>query len=1145
MPRLAPIQESFNAGEWSPRMLGRTDISKYASAAARLKNYQITPQGAAMVRPGGRYVAEQANSALAGRLIPFVFSDEQAYVLLFEHLQIRIFRNEGELIEQTIPGFRAGSGVDIHSEQWTIPGGSSHSYSDGAGPVRISTDDTLPTGIDALDDYFIILPPTRVFHHGDVEATAANTIDMVDHGYSDQMGPFHLTTSVALPPGLTPDTDYYIIKVDDDSFQLETSVGNGAETITGVGVGTHTLAPTNEYVRTKFRLGHTATGPIVQLQSTGQGTHTLTPQSPSALLIASPFTSADLSGIGFAQSADVLYLVHRNHPPQKLERFAAGAFQINPLNFIDGPYLAENVSAVTITPSSLTGTAVLTASETLFDQLDVGRLIRIENDPAPTPQFGYAQITSVNPVTFLDAAVETETFLAAAINTATDEITITTHTLETGELVTFDAATTNMSIDGSPITPQDPYYVRVIDANTISLHPTEADASANTNKEDITAIGVGPFTLTSSRITIAGHGYSGGEGPLQASSTVLLPTFGGTAPVATQQYWIVEHDADTFSLAFAATGPPQHISAATAGGTHSLGGGNLPSKTCTATVKAAFKDTTATTVWRFWSWGDSPDLGYPRAVAFQEQRLWFTSNPGAPQTIYASKSADFEGFSPTGDVTGEVADLDDSVDDDNAIVFTIGATQVNVIQWLTPVRTLLMGTTGSNWTAAAALVSEAISPTNLQVRRSGAHGSAPLHPIVVDDRVLYVSDTRLKLFTLGYSFDADAYLSEDLTLLAEHITRSGIIDIDFAHEPWSTAWCPRADGHIAALTIVRNQEILGWAEHEIGGSYVAAYGLTIDSVDITANTLRTTTDHALTTGDRIRFLGATLPPPLVEHRDYYVRVADADDLSIHATEEDATEDQSRISLTATGTGTLGPASAAVVESVAVIPSPDGDASAVGRVNRSHDQVWLLVKRTVNGAVKRYVEFVEDHFEDDEDPTDAFYLDAGITYNSTATTSISGLTHLAGETVNVLADGVALFDQVVSTAGVLTLANAASLVHIGYGYNADIGSLRLALPDPEGTSQAKLGRIDHLVLRLHASMGGQFGPDAAHLEDLDLTDPDQLLDEVPAPFTGDIEVAFDGPWETEASFFIRQNHPLPFTVLAVLPVLQKSGRGDRA
>jgi hypothetical protein len=92
-----PFQSSFNAGEFSPRLEGRVDTARYANAVKTCKNFVIYPHGGVTRRPGTRFVKETKTSAKKSRLIPFEFSDVQAYALEFGDLYIRIYKDGGNV----------------------------------------------------------------------------------------------------------------------------------------------------------------------------------------------------------------------------------------------------------------------------------------------------------------------------------------------------------------------------------------------------------------------------------------------------------------------------------------------------------------------------------------------------------------------------------------------------------------------------------------------------------------------------------------------------------------------------------------------------------------------------------------------------------------------------------------------------------------------------------------------------------------------------------------------------------------------------------------------------------------------------------------------------------------------------------------
>jgi hypothetical protein len=224
-----------------------------------------------------------------------------------------------------------------------------------------------------------------------------------------------------------------------------------------------------------------------------------------------------------------------------------------------------------------------------------------------------------------------------------------------------------------------------------------------------------------------------------------------------------------------------------------------------------------------------------------------------------------------------------------------------------------------------------------------------------------------------------------------------------------------------------------------------------------------------------------------------------------------------------GTGT------AVVESVATIPSPD----------ETHDQTWLVVKRTVGGATKRYIEFFDEPFDQDAEIEDAYFVDCGITYSGAAATTITGLLHLEGETVAVLADGSAHPSRTVS-GGAITLTEAATKVHVGYGFNSNLQTLNLE-EGAGGTRQGKVNRVVRAAVRLNRTVGGKIGRDADHLDPMPGRPSDALMGAPVEPISRDVAMAFSGNYDHEATIYMRQDQPLPMTILAIMPEMAPGQR----
>ena len=99
MPKASPIQTSFNTGELSPLMFGRTDFEKYKSGMALCQNWVPTIQGPLINRPGTKFTTPVKDQSKFTQLIPFEFNVEQAYILEFGENYIRFFKDNGFILE--------------------------------------------------------------------------------------------------------------------------------------------------------------------------------------------------------------------------------------------------------------------------------------------------------------------------------------------------------------------------------------------------------------------------------------------------------------------------------------------------------------------------------------------------------------------------------------------------------------------------------------------------------------------------------------------------------------------------------------------------------------------------------------------------------------------------------------------------------------------------------------------------------------------------------------------------------------------------------------------------------------------------------------------------------------------------------------
>jgi len=463
--------------------------------------------------------------------------------------------------------------------------------------------------------------------------------------------------------------------------------------------------------------------------------------------------------------------------------------------------------------------------------------------------------------------------------------------------------------------------------------------------------------------------------------------------------------------------------------------GEITAYTSTTVVTVLVKDgsfpTVATGFWRLGVFSDT--TGYPSCVTFFEDRLCFAGSTNNPQRVDGSQNGDYPNFAPT--------ETDGTVLASNAIAFVLNSNAVNVVRWLQDdERGLFIGTVGGEWilkgTGGAALAANAAP----QAVRSTNYGSANIQPERVGKATLFVQKSKRKVRELKYIFQDDGFSAPDTTELSEHVTVGGIDDTTFQQEPYSVVWAVRGDGELLGLTYEKEQNVVAWHRHELGGTSV------------------------------------------------------------------------------------------ITETVASIPATDG----------SRDETWVIVKRTINGGTKRYIEYITPIFDSSTVQADAIFVDSALQYSGAAVSSLSGLDHLEGESVSVLLDGAAHPDVTV-TNGAITLQESGEKISVGLGYVSDFETLRIEAGAADGTAQGKTKRIHRVIFRLNRSLGMKVGPNSSELETQSFREGSDLMDTAVPLFTGDFEVDWDGDYETEGHIFVRQDQPLPLTIVAIMPHLVTQDR----
>lgn len=192
-----------------------------------------------------------------------------------------------------------------------------------------------------------------------------------------------------------------------------------------------------------------------------------------------------------------------------------------------------------------------------------------------------------------------------------------------------------------------------------------------------------------------------------------------------------------------------------------------------------------------------------------------------------------------------------------------------------------------------------------------------------------------------------------------------------------------------------------------------------------------------------------------------------------------------------------------------------------------DVLYVIVRRTIGGETKRYVERLD--LRNPASQADAFFVDSGLTYSGAAATVISGLEHLEGKTVSILGDGAVMASKTV-VSGSITLEAAVTKAQVGLPIQADLKTLPVYYQD-QTLGQSRIKNINKIWARIVNSGMFKAGPDATRLTPIKVRSFESP-GTPPALKTGEFELVISGDWNQTGQVLIRQEDPLPLEIVYV-------------
>lgn len=227
-------------------------------------------------------------------------------------------------------------------------------------------------------------------------------------------------------------------------------------------------------------------------------------------------------------------------------------------------------------------------------------------------------------------------------------------------------------------------------------------------------------------------------------------------------------------------------------------------QSATATVIESFLSASESLLWAEGAW--SAYRGYPRACGVHEQRLIFGGTSYQPLTVWGSRTDDFENFSK-----GLLAD-------DDSYAHTLASTGQAQIQWIISREAMLVGTSLGLWRVRGDGYGATIAPTRVDAKKRDNERVAYVAAAETGAPLVFVGLKNRKLFSSLYREDADRFQNEELTVLSDEITESGVVEMAWQQDK-RILWCVTTDGRAIALTYDETQQVVGWHEHITDGDF--------------------------------------------------------------------------------------------------------------------------------------------------------------------------------------------------------------------------------------------------------------------------------------------------------------------------------------
>lgn len=506
---------------------------------------------------------------------------------------------------------------------------------------------------------------------------------------------------------------------------------------------------------------------------------------------------------------------------------------------------------------------------------------------------------------------------------------------------------------------------------------------------------------------------------------------------------------------------------------------------------------------------------YPRAVAYFQQRLCYASTDNKPQTLFFSRTGAYNNF---GYSTPQK--------DDDAITWTMASQEVNQIKHLLPLRSLMSFTDGNEWVIEGQASGFTYKTINGVPQTYNGIGN--LRPLVLNNSALYAQERGRTVTAFSYSLSSDGFTGADISALSPQMLQEyGLVDWDYQKIPYSIIWGAREDGALIGITYIVEQSVIGWHRHYTSGKVLSVCSVPEGREDAVYLCVE-------------RTIGG-VPKRYVERMAGRQQVrSDGQALVAYSFFVDSGLTYNGMN-TGSETMTLtGGASWQSPESLTLVSS-NGSRFSAGDVG---DHVQYYAATGAQPFALQIIGFTNGSTVTVRPLGVVPEAIRGVTFTSWALArdNISGLGHLEGREVVILADGNVVRGRTIASGSISpVLDTPAAIVHVGLGYESELETLEVTMPGSETLKDKRL-MMKSVTAVLLESRGGLYGRSNADSDLWEFKQRDEI-DEYGSIrlMTGKANQELTDSWLGQGKLTIVQRDPLPLQILALIPQVEIGGR----